>query len=64
MDGPAVVRADHGVGELIPACWAEHGALVEELTLFWSRHAAFEGDKPGAVTSLGGQSGRNGRQVC
>ena len=33
--------------QLIPACWAEHGALVEELTtLFWSRHAAFEGDKP------------------
>jgi len=33
--------------QLVPACWAEHGALVEELTtLFWSRHAAFEGDKP------------------
>jgi hypothetical protein len=27
----------------IPHCWAEHGALVEELTtLFWSRWLAFE----------------------
>ena len=33
--------------QLIPGCWAEHGALVEELTnLFWSRHLAYEGPKP------------------
>jgi len=33
--------------QLIPACWADHGAIVEELTtLFWSRHTAFEGNKP------------------
>jgi len=33
--------------QLIPACWAEHGALVEELTtLYWSRLTAFEGPKP------------------
>ena len=33
--------------QLIPGCWAEHGALVEELTtLFWSRHLAFEATKP------------------
>jgi hypothetical protein len=31
--------ADH----LIPACWARHGALVEEITtLMWSRWSAFE----------------------
>jgi len=33
--------------QLLPACWAEHGALVEELTsLYWSRVNAFEGPKP------------------
>lgn len=33
--------------QLIPPCWAEHGALVEELTtLYWSRVNAFEGPKP------------------
>ena len=33
--------------QLLPACWAEHGALVEELTtLYWSRLNAFEGPKP------------------
>jgi hypothetical protein len=33
--------------QLVPVCWAEHGALVEELTtLYWSRVNAFEGPKP------------------
>jgi len=33
--------------QVIPPCWAEHGALVEELTtLYWSRVNAFEGPKP------------------
>lgn len=33
--------------QLLPACWAEHGALVEELTtLYWSRLTAFEGPTP------------------
>jgi hypothetical protein len=28
----------------IPPCWAEHGAVIEEITtLMWSRWAAFEG---------------------
>ena len=33
--------------QLLPACWAEHGAIVEELTtLYWARVNAFEGPKP------------------
>ena len=33
--------------QLIPSCWAEHGALVEELTtLYWSRANAFQSAKP------------------
>ncbi len=30
--------------QTIPPCWAQHGALIEELTsLMWSRWAAFQG---------------------
>ena len=30
--------------QTIPPCWAQHGALIEEIvTLMWSRWAAFEG---------------------
>ena len=32
--------------QTIPPCWAEHGALVEELTtLCWARWHAFEGEE-------------------
>jgi len=34
------------VEQTIPPCWAEHGALVEELTtLCWARWHAFEGEE-------------------
>lgn len=39
----------------IPPCWAEHGALVEELTtLFWARWLAFESREatPGSAESF------------
>jgi hypothetical protein len=38
--------------QTIPPCWAEHGALIEEITtLMWSRWAAFQSPLAGPETA-------------